>query len=355
MYEQLKWIEGHPVVLHRGGFELGKLPHAQLPERTLYLSRTYLGAPKNFEATTINGHYRGRTLELLLEKPLLVAGSSYALVSVKGTGGIGVGGGLRIHPHLWHVDGDPVSYWQERGNHEERLWGAVMTSAGKAEERMAKLLVREGIEMVPHLAVNEIPPSIVRNIWKIELRSSELPYCTTRVLPKKITYTNLCQVVRTMHTNIRVTDYFAFCERWPLIRKYVEPERFASIDSSSWTALQRLMKKGKTFMVNGVIADNRLLDGMHIDAENWEVTLDLPEDERKRQRRSAWCFVHNYFKLGTQWMVPAKIFKKYAISLFKTIDERLPSDISPIGVANQLWEILQSSQNRPCQAIEEFE
>ncbi len=262
---------GHPVRREHTSIELARVPvNGEQLQDSIILHPRYVPKDIEHELFTARVYRRGRTLDLFLDEPIVVDGTEYGILNFKGVGADVVdyddardNQELIIHPDNWHVNWHDQK-WLPRKTVDpfDRVWGAL-TKKAAAKEYPAEIFHQYGIRHAPHVALNEIPKSIINNIRRVH-DGDERHY--------------LVQLVRALRTNVRVGDF-----QEKNARKYHDNieqriEDVTDIDTAYINAQISLMRKGKMIWFLGAIEENRFIDGLFTDAENYSIRdLDLSE------------------------------------------------------------------------------
>jgi hypothetical protein len=179
---------------------------------------------------------------------------AYNVLNFKGTGA-DADEPLSMHPTHWWINGE----WIKRrsgGFSEMRMWGGVWYSWAE-DEFKNDMLRSSGIPTVEHLSIHRVPGKIVDTIFHGSRHKRR----------------DLTQIVRAYNTNIRIRDCVgptpAIMPKQ--VRQYIHPKDLVVGDSSLVLRQIHLAESGKELYCNGDVDDNRLIDGLFLDMENYEV------------------------------------------------------------------------------------
>ena len=272
---------GHPVLREAKAIELARVPvNGDRLQDSVILHPRYVPQGVEHEIFIARAYRRGRTIDLFLDEPITVDGVEYGILNFKGAGSNAVSDDnardvqeLVIHPDKWYCGWRAVK-WQKRDDPYDRVWGALTKEAAE-KEYPAKIFHDYGIRHAPHVAVNEIPNEITERMREVHQGNEKH---------------HLVQLVRALRTNIRVDD---FIKRGAT--KYhgnVEQrlEDVTDIDGAYIKAQINLAKKQKMIWFIGDIEENRFIDGLFTDAENFSIR-DLDLLFRDLDLFEAACFV----------------------------------------------------------------
>lgn len=211
----------------------------------------------DFRPIEVIGLRRGRTIEILLDEPIVIGGVEYYVLSIKGVGADATEP-MMFHPERWFENDEYPATWVRRNNDgSERYWGALTCDAGR-DEFESHILPSLGLPIVPHINLIDIPQSLADSIGLSE--------CGVNMPP-------LCQLFRLMRTNIRFVDV----TRGGLnLYSQADTNAIIEIDAKFISGLLTLAQKGKRLSLMGDIPRNRLIDGMFVDAENFVIEDNLP-------------------------------------------------------------------------------
>ncbi|MBI4441460.1 hypothetical protein HY639_04790 [Candidatus Woesearchaeota archaeon] len=213
---------------------------------------------KHAEIRRVRGRRLGRTLDILLDKPIVVNQKEYRILTFKGCGAI-IG-------REWGID--PFNYAAGLG----RLWGAVLHDYGLGElQEDMRFAEQYGLHTTPYLSANVLPTNVLRALYKgkkhrvlVEL----LRLCQTNILPSDILYSTL---------DTKTTK---------AIRSYtsdLEQKLFSSVTAMARTC-RALYKRGKmlNWTVTSDILSNMYISGELKDFENFRIG-------RKNKRAEVVC------------------------------------------------------------------
>ena len=226
---------GHPVLVESEPIRLAQI---SVTDDTLLGSvfvHPRYAEGSQFELFEFRGYRRGRSVDVLLEKPITHEVQTYGIANFKGVGRCYYRDEFLIHPH--HYARDEFS----------RIWGAVKATDGEAEFT-SDLFRKNSIPHTPYAAINKIPESVRKNISALGF--GDVP--------------ELCQIVRLQRTNIRITDDI-------IIRDFADPISIAQIDSAIINAQLAYAQRGEMIYLDGLLDSNRFVDGMLTDLENYSV------------------------------------------------------------------------------------
>ena len=219
-----------------------------------------------YEIVSVRGYRRGRTMDLLLDEPIMVEGEKYEILNFKGVGA-DADRQMVIHPTLWfeiYDDTNPVSgRWMHRRLADDyaRMWGSLREYDAMLEFRK-RILPSLGIDSTPYLVRNDIPANLCKRISQAEGRKK---------------WQRISQLVRVCHTNIRLSDFISEACLWEGdVRDAMDGEKAAAADAALANAQFLLAKKKEMLFLEGDVAGNRLIDGMFTDEENFSIrSFDL--------------------------------------------------------------------------------
>ncbi|MBI4016207.1 MAG: hypothetical protein HY363_00765 [Candidatus Aenigmarchaeota archaeon] len=244
---------GRPVLVEK---EL--IPVAQIPisgdelQKSVLVHQRYVPRGIKHRKLNLRGFRRGRTLDVLLDAPIVVNGISYGLLNFKGVGA-DADDAMVFNLTKWYDN----SGWGENSDRFGRYFGAVKRRDAYDEFR-DRTLQQYGIPFVEHIAVNDVPDSISRRISCLERERKHI---------------KLSQLVRAFPTNVRMDDVLNkdnYCiSSRELFKSYVHAQKLAEIDAHVAEVQLGLAKSGKCLGIAGSVSENRLLNGMFVDAENY--------------------------------------------------------------------------------------
>lgn len=258
---------GFPVIVEDKPIAIARIPiTGDQPHQCIYLHPRYVPRGVDHERIEVRGHRKGRTLDILLDEQFVHCGDSYGIMSIKG-GGADADEELVIHPKKWWKEKEGSSRWISRTRGEAdpymRLWGAVQRKSGE-KEYASDIFSSSGIPETPYIALNPIPPEISRYIG------------AQRGFPFDL---KIVQLARLANTNIRLNMVPSIVEQER--ESYLNPETLADADVAAIMAQLRLVQQGRMIArIPGIVADNRYIDGVFTDRENYYSTpIDAQSDD----------------------------------------------------------------------------
>ncbi len=262
---------GYPVLREAKAIELARVPvNGDRLQDSVILHPRYVPNEVEHEIFTARVYRRGRTLDLFLDEPIVVNGMEYGILNFKGVGANVVNDDnardyqeLIIHPDNWYVSWHSQK-WLPRKTMDsfDRVWGALTGDAAE-KEYPAAIFHDYGIKHAPHIALHEIPEEITNTIRRAHNGSERH---------------HLVQLVRALRTNVRVDDFKK--RTIPKCHGNIEQriKEITDIDAAYINAQISLAEKGKMIYFIGKIIENRFIDGLFTDAENFSIRdLDLFE------------------------------------------------------------------------------
>ncbi len=245
---------GKPVLREAEAIKLARVPvNGDRLQDSILLHPRYIPSGVEHELFSARVYRRGRTVDLFLDEPIEIAGVSYGILNFKGVGA-DADDEMVIDTDEWYEEWSPLLKWIPRasGDSHGRVWGALAFEQG-LDEFTAEIFHTYGIKHIPHVALNRIPRRVVNAIRRV-CHGSERH--------------DLAQLVRACKTNVRLDEdsygrrpYQECTEQW--IREIAE------IDAALINAQVRLAKTGKMLRFIGSFAENRFIDGLFTDAENY--------------------------------------------------------------------------------------
>ena len=251
---------GKPVLREAKPIKLARVPvNGERLQDSVILHPRYVPRGVEHELFSARVYRRGRTVDLFLDEPIEIAGEEYGILNFKG-----VGANARAHQSQMVINsdkwyGDCSSSrvkWIPRalGDRHGRVWGALVRERGE-DEFAAEIFHTHGIRHAPHVALNPIPREVTEKIRQVHHGSEEH---------------DLTQLVRACRTNVRVDEFAVENNR----RHYQECtpqwiEDIAEIDATILTAQIELARTDKTLAFIGRLAENRFIDGVLTDEENY--------------------------------------------------------------------------------------
>lgn|GEM_PF-4204624 len=272
---------GFPTVIEEEPIVLARVKN--LTGGTAFCHPRY--APDGKQDIIETDAYRhGRSIDMVLKEPEGRGKNRVTILNVKGAGA-DADEPLVIHPNLWwdQKEGDPMPKWVAREDvGEQRYWGAVTAEMGRVEFR-EQVLSGLGIPITPYLKMIRVPSSVIGKI--AEIHGMMIP--------------NLVQLTRSFRTNIRKSLFHEVKEPLELVKAlmpYYRTDLIIAADCAFINALLRLAKEGKRIYFNGAIVDNRFMDGMFTDEENFAIRdFTLRETELLiKDAITAWSHVFTY-------------------------------------------------------------
>lgn len=246
---------GHPVVYEKEPIMLVKIPvNGERLDQSVLLHPRYAPSKRKYEKIAVRGFRRGRTLDILLDEPIVVDGKEYGVLNFKGVGA-DADEQMVIRPDgLWYMSGN----WKPEKDNFSRCWGALLKADG-IDEFYDRLLPDLGISFVPHIAVNHVP----RDVCKLIAEKTGVEK-----------YKFFSQLVRASSTNIRIDMPKVWCQ----LERDINPSLLADKDAKVLKVQGSLKKNKKTLCIYGRIAENRFIDGIFVDAENYVISYPDPLD-----------------------------------------------------------------------------
>ncbi len=258
-----------PVILELKPLTLARVPiTGDTLQESVLLHPRYVPASVEHEIISVRGYRRGRTVDVLLDEPLEINGTVYGVLNFKGFGADCVSDsslfGMRlvresvIHPNAWW---DWYGF-EEGSDSYGRIWGAV--SSVEAQKEYGDVSLNSlALPFSPYLAVHDIPKPVCDSIQEVE-RTARKDFC-------------LGQIIRAERTNIRESDFSSSYNFWSrnelgIDIQLIAPKRLAEIDGEVIKTFLALAEQGKMLAVNGSVAQNRFMDGMFTDKENYTIT-----------------------------------------------------------------------------------
>ncbi len=251
---------GYPVFVEEKPLQLARISiTGDKLQDSVILHPRYVPSSVEHELISVYGYRRGRTVDILLEEPLEIEGKQYGVLNFKGVGA-DADADMQIHPTLWWHNYSFVPPFDIFG----RTWGAVTTEEAQSEFVDQKSVVEQaGIVCNPHIIANEVPSSVCDMVQKFYYyRRADF---------------FLSQLVRAQQTNIRSGDIedlessqinFDIFHQNKNLGCY---ETLATIDACAINSFQSLLKEGKSIYSDGLVADNRFLNGIFTDQENYKI------------------------------------------------------------------------------------
>jgi len=256
---------GYPILREERPLTLARIPiHSDRLEDSVIVHPRYVPSGVEHELLTTRVYRRGRSLDFFLDEPIVVDGEEYGILNFKGVGR-DARRNLVINPDRWYswvfvTTGLFKKGWKPREQVDpyDRIWGAVRPQKAQ-REYPAKVFKEYDFRYAPHIQLNSVPQKIAAQIRKVEKAKERHQYV---------------QLVRALKTNIRIDDP----ERNGVIQHVKTPffcrdapERLAEIDTSVINAQLQLAERGKMIRLTGCIPDNRYIDGLFTDAENYVI------------------------------------------------------------------------------------
>ncbi len=235
---------GEPVMVEERPIEVAKIPvNGDELHQCILIHPRY--AP-NAQKITVRGLRMGRTIDVLLDKTFSFEGQEYGVMNFKGVGARAFED-MTIQLKRWYSRGN----WMENGrlDNRNRIWGAHIAS-GAREELECRILRILEIPEIPIIAVNEVPREGL-TIWK-----------NYKIVP------SLAQLVRLEQTNIRLS-YLDVKRFGDDVAGLVEPEKLGRMDGKMIAKQLELAKEGRMVVFDGLVDENRFVDGAMTDRENF--------------------------------------------------------------------------------------
>src|SRR3989344_7658785 len=84
---EVVWAHGHPVVLEREPIEVAQVPvRGECLEESVILHPRYIPSEVPHKRIQVRGYRRGRTIDILLDEPLVINEEPYGVLNFKGVG-----------------------------------------------------------------------------------------------------------------------------------------------------------------------------------------------------------------------------------------------------------------------------
>ncbi len=282
---------GKPILREIKPIMLARVPvNGDRLQDSVILHPRYIPSGVEHELFSARVYRRGRTVDLFLDEPIEIAGVSYGILNFKGVGATpdDEHDELLINTDKWY---DPQHHrWVPRGKGDPfgRVWGALTLECGQ-DEFPAEIFHTYGIKHVPHVALNRIPRRVVNAIRRV-CHGSERH--------------DLAQLVRACKTNVRLDEFSLSNGRRPYSEDTVQSIReIAEIDAAVINAQVSLAKNGKMLSFVGAFIENRFIDGLFTDEENYRRSpLDV---------YTAAGFLYRVVHSSTRMLIPPEILKSY--------------------------------------------
>lgn len=264
MGTQLEYHFGMPVLRELEMTTVARIALGPRLQDSVIVHPRYVPPKMDHELLSARMYHRGRTIDIFLEEPIEIDGKQYGILNFKGVGAE-ADRSMVLRPGQWY-EGRPIwsSYFPGQWiflpeADSDRVWGGAPLEDAE-EEYTDPLFSRLGLAYSPYIKIHQIPPEVVERIGEAEGSS---PIAT------------LGQIVRAQQTNIRVRDRQKKYSLLPL--SYGLPcEQAAELDAIAIRAVMKLAREGFFVQRNGDMGDNRLLDGVLTDKENYTLVSDSP-------------------------------------------------------------------------------
>jgi hypothetical protein len=221
------------------------------------------GIECKYEIIEVEGRRRGKGIEIFLETPLIIGAKPYWILSFKGSGAEADGRAMVIHPVLYyygHGKWTLGDFWQGR------TWGVI--EKADAETEFHNILKVLGWPCAPHIALNDFPSDVVSNIAKVESTHYK------REDGQEPSELKLSQIVRVFSTNIR-TDEAGQLSSDEAKLHLPKPAKIAKMDAIAIKSIFRLKNIGTSISSSFNVAENRFIDGLFTDSENYELQREV--------------------------------------------------------------------------------
>src|SRR3989338_2845093 len=182
---------GKPVLREAEPIELARVPvNGDRLQDSIILHPRYIPSGVDHELFSARVYRRGRTVDLFLEEPVEIDGEEYGILNFKGVGA-DADDELLINTDWWYDS--RYEEWMSRGRGDcfGRVWGALTLESG-TEEFTAEIFHTHGIEHIPHVTLNHIPPHITTSIQQMCHGAEKHDFV---------------QLVRACKTNVRIDDF----------------------------------------------------------------------------------------------------------------------------------------------------
>jgi len=254
---------GYPVLLENEPIRIAKIPAKAELKDSIIVHPRYVPKGTSHEIIEVEGFRRGRTVDILLEKPLKVDDKKYWILNFKGVGAR-ADCDMVIHFSLFFDDYRGV--WGRREHCDEygRIWGGLKMNDAQFELEMHGIMQKQGIVFVPHIQANKVPADVMQKISEVE---------------KCKMVEQMSQLVRACNTNIRMEDMNSSLSQFNSPSEPVDKwqqanltaEHIARLDAAIINTQLDFAKKNKMLVMVGSAVENRHIDGAFTDAENYEI------------------------------------------------------------------------------------
>lgn len=315
---------GHPVLREVEPIEIAIVPvTGRALHESIILHPRYVPNSVPHRVEKMRVYRRGRTLDVFLDEPVEHDGNEYGVLNFKGVGADTYCEDMVVHPTLWYTERGWVPANRCHVSHD-RQWG-IMRRTELDAEYASRLLEDLGISQVPHFSANPIPDGIRQMIGQQYQNPPD----------------HSGQLVRPLHTNIRQADHeyhhvVLINNALPELSRYVDLERLASIDAAVFNAQCLLAKQGKILTIDGIIPDNRYLDGRFTDLENYEIVQEQPRHINEQTALRASEFVGRC-RYASHKSLSAAAAKEYGRLLKKKTGLRYAGDIHDNEIRRELY------------------
>jgi len=254
------------------------------------------------ETIEVWGHYYGRNIFVLMDEQSDFAGGNYGVAKFKGAGAEAEGRQLVLHPRKWYSR--EGQYMKMIGDFYtgERVFGAVREKDGVNEFGMA-LPAGYAIPCNPNFRLNPMPKEVLEAAIAVENVSKEDASPITAELFKMLNtpgvqlyqaamgkkfprfkkrneanrkfaeeckaFPSFCQVISLCNSDIRMDAGRKFGLDGQLLQ-HVDAERLAQIDAKIVNGAISMKKTGSVAF-DGYIDENRFIDGLMTDLENFSI------------------------------------------------------------------------------------
>lgn len=243
---------GKPVLVETEAVEIARIPiTGDRLEESIILHPRYVPRNIKYEKMFVRGRRRGRTMDILLDDPIERDEQTYGVLNFKGVGRDAADTAMVIHPTRWYLYDGKRYRWESRKNGDRygRRWGAVTKQQALAEFTNP-IFDQFQIPHTPYIAMHDIPQEISDYICKVHSG----------------TLSPLSQIVRAFSTNIREDEAPS-----DLKYGYCLPEKLADMDAKMINAQLKVAQEGKNIILEGSIRENRCIDGLWTDKENFYI------------------------------------------------------------------------------------
>jgi len=315
---------GYPVLLERDPIRVARVPVAGTDD-ALILHPRYVPAKIEHEIVEVVGRRRGRTIDILLDRPVTLQGEQYGIMNVKGVGA-DADDDMVIHPELWYKEKEGTWVPKAQGDPFGRDWGALDSKRGNNEVAV-NVLKSFGAQLTPYAFIADIPQAILEVIGNMGNKGSDY-----------------CQIKRYCKTNVRLNEHGFMTD--PKKEEQIDPEYLGRLDGKMITLQMEAAQTGYFLDIQGQLKDNRFIDGIFTDATTYLVSDTYPNDP------SPVFFVARLIADTAETMTP-KMTERYVKNVSETtgirpdlflghIEEEKPADAKASGLYHSIrrvfWE-----------------